>query len=100
MSDVRAHRKVADDDRAPGQDAFWYISREHLCCPWCGESLCHADASPKDGVYYTQAGEQVTYPPEPDGDDTVKAYHRACYQHKQTERQAAAQAKPNRGESW
>jgi hypothetical protein len=97
MSDVRGHRKLADDERAPGQDAFWYISRGHLCCPWCGESLCHDDASPKEGRYVTQDGEQVTSPPEPH-DDEVKAYHPACYEHKQTERQAAARAEPNRGE--
>lgn len=98
MSDTHAHRKLADDERAPGQDAFWYISGGHLCCPWCGESLCDDDASPKEGVYYTQDGEQVTSPPEPHDDDTVKAYHLACYEHKLTERQAAARAKPNRGE--
>lgn len=99
MSHIRSHRKVDDDERAPGQDAIWYISRGHLCCPWCSESLCHADASPKDGAYYTQAGEQVTYPPAPDGDDTVKAYHRACHQHKQTERQAAENADMVGGET-
>ena len=98
MTDVRAHRKRAADERAPGQDAFWYISRGHLCCPWCGESFCHDDASPKEGVYYTQDGEQVTSPPEPDGNDTVKAYHPACYQHKQTERNAAAYTATNQGE--
>jgi hypothetical protein len=100
MTDVRAYRKLADDKRAPGQDAFWYISRGHLCCPWCGESLCHDDASPKEGYYVTQDGEPVTAPPEPGDDDTVKAYHRACFQHKQTERQAAETAQPNRGGTW
>lgn len=88
MSDVHAYRRISDIDRAPGEDAFWYISGGHLCCPWCGESLCHDDASPKDGQYYTQDGESVTTPPEP-RDDAIKAYHRACYEHKQTERQAA-----------
>jgi hypothetical protein len=92
MSHVRSHRKRADDNRAPGEDAFWYISSGHLCCPWCGESLCHDDARPKAGDYLTQDGEEVTSPPEPGDDDTVKAYHPACYQHKQTERQAAETA--------
>jgi hypothetical protein len=92
VSHVRSHRKLAADERAPGEDAFWYISSGHLCCPWCGESLCHDDASPKAGRYLTQDGKQVTIPPEPGDNDTMKAYHPACYRHKQTERQAAETA--------
>lgn len=85
MTDRSPRQRVEEDERAPGEDTFEYVTPNgHLWCPWCGEPLCYANGTRKEGPYTTASGATVTYPGEPSETDE-SSYHPDCYEAKQTE---------------
>jgi hypothetical protein len=85
MTGRSPRQRVGEAEREPGENKYEYVTPNgHLWCPWCGEPLCYANGSRKQGPYTTEGGETVASPVEPSDTDGY-SYHPDCYAAKQTE---------------